>query len=402
MKLLFWVIALFALAAGLVVAARYNTGYVQFVLPPYRVEISMNLLVVIAVMAFSGGWFVLSLIKQALAMPARVREFRAQRAREKSDATLIDALQGFLAGRYGTAEKRALEARELGAHRAVATLIAARAAHELRAYDRRDEILKGWQSGAGYDELARVISTAGMMLDERRVEDALALIDTLGEKNSAALRLELRAYQQGRRWDDVVATIEQLERRRVYDATQSRELKRGARAEQIKRKALEAGALDEFWRRLPDDERKDPRIALIAAQCFMSLGGAAQARKIVEDALGMEWDAELVHLYGDIGGTDPLPQIENAEKWLRQHPGDGALLLALGKLCVAARLWGKAQSYLEASIAVEPSWSAHLAAGELQENLGNADAARRHFRESLELALVQLRAIGGGRRRTSV
>ena len=42
MKTLFWVVALFALAVGLVVAARYNEGYVLVVFPPYRIEVSVN------------------------------------------------------------------------------------------------------------------------------------------------------------------------------------------------------------------------------------------------------------------------------------------------------------------------------------------------------------------------
>jgi HemY protein len=68
-------------------------------------------------------------------------------------------------------------------------------------------------------------------------------------------------------------------------------------------------------------------------------------------------------------------------------------------LCAHQELWGKAQSYVEASIAIEPSYTAHLALAQLQERLGNADGARRHYRESLELAVGQLRQITGGRRR---
>ena len=402
MRFLFWVIALFTLAAGLVVAARYNTGYVQFVLPPHRVELSINLLIVLVAFFFIGGWIALGILREAVSMPRKVRDFRAQRAREKAEASLHEALQSFLGGRYGQAEKRALEARHLGAHRAVATLLAARAAHELRAYERRDDILKDWETGSSDDELARVVTCAGMLLDERRVDDALALLDTLGEKHTAALRLELRAHQLARHWDDVVVLIDQLERRRVYDSNQARELRRRARAEQIKRKALEADVLEEFWRRLPEGERRDTRIAAVAARCFLALGGTTQARRIIEDALDKVWDTDLVYLYGEAGSTEPLPQIERAEKWLREHAGDAVLLLALGQLCVAARLWGKAQSYLEASIAVEPSWSAHIAAAKLQEVLGNTDAARRHYRESLDHALAQLKDFGGGRRRTPI
>jgi HemY protein len=76
------------------------------------------------------------------------------------------------------------------------------------------------------------------------------------------------------------------------------------------------------------------------------------------------------------------------------------LLLTLGRLCAEQELWGKAQSYLDASVAVEPTWSAHLALAELHDGLGHADAARRHYRESLDLAVAQLKQLTGGRRRT--
>jgi HemY protein len=76
------------------------------------------------------------------------------------------------------------------------------------------------------------------------------------------------------------------------------------------------------------------------------------------------------------------------------------LLLTLGRLCARQGLWGKAQSYLEASIAIEPTHSALFALAQLQEKLGNAEAAHRHSRESLELAVGQLRQLTGGRRRT--
>jgi HemY protein len=84
-------------------------------------------------------------------------------------------------------------------------------------------------------------------------------------------------------------------------------------------------------------------------------------------------------------------QIERAESWLREHRADGALLLALGRLCARQELWGKAQSYLEAAISVEPTYAGHLELARLHEKLGNADAARRHERESLQLALLKLR-----------
>jgi HemY protein len=79
---------------------------------------------------------------------------------------------------------------------------------------------------------------------------------------------------------------------------------------------------------------------------------------------------------------------------------DAVLLLTLGRLCARQELWGKAQNYLEASISVEPLYSAHLMLAQLHDRLGNADAARRHYRASLDLAISQLKQMTGGRRRT--
>ncbi len=82
MKTLFWVVALFALAVGLVVAARYNDGYVLLVLPPYRVEISLNLLLVALAAGFVVMYSLVRLVSGAVQMPHRVREYRLATPRE--------------------------------------------------------------------------------------------------------------------------------------------------------------------------------------------------------------------------------------------------------------------------------------------------------------------------------
>jgi HemY protein len=79
-------------------------------------------------------------------------------------------------------------------------------------------------------------------------------------------------------------------------------------------------------------------------------------------------------------------QIEQAEKWLGQHSDDAGLLLALGKLCLHQKLWGKAQSYLDASVSVTPSHAAYTALGQLAERQGKAEEAFGYYRQAMELA----------------
>jgi len=397
-RALLWLIVIVALAVGLTLAAAYNRGYVLLVLPPYRIEISLNFLLILLVLGFAAGYASVRAATAALRLPRQVREYRAAQRREKAWATLAEALREYLAGRYRRAEQAAAACLEWREFDGLAALLAARATHELRDYERRDAYL-AQAAAASRDAPARVVTEAELMLEEHRYQDALDLLRRLPRRHTAALRLELRAQQQARNWLEVLALTEELRKRGVFDQAQADQLRRSALAENLKRKATDARALEEAWDKVPAAERAERRVALAAARGFIALGNGNRAHRIIEQAVGANWDSELVGLYAEGGGNDTVRRIERAEEWLKSHPRDAVLLLTLGRLCAAQGLWGKAQSYLEASVAVEPTYSAHLALARLQEQLGNAEAARRHDREGLRLALAQLAAATGGRRR---
>ena len=80
-------------------------------------------------------------------------------------------------------------------------------------------------------------------------------------------------------------------------------------------------------------------------------------------------------------------RLAKAEDWLTRNPRDPQLLLTLGRLCVQSQLWGKAESYLEASLAIEPGWEAHVELAHLAERINRTDDANRHYRAAAELSL---------------
>ena len=391
MKTLFWVIAIFALAVGLVVAARYNEGYVLVVLPPYRIEIALNLLLVLLAAGFVILYSVLRIVTGAVYIPARVRQYRLARRREKAQSSLLAALEAYFEGRYAKAEQAAAESMALGDNARLSGVVAARAAHELRAYDRRDTYLEQSSHGAPEDNALRIVTQAELLLEERRAQEALELLKGLPRKHTAALRLELKAQQQTRQWENVAALVTELERRGVFDAEQAAKLRTHALAENLKRKGHDAHTLDEAWKKLSDVQKRETPVAQAAAQCYVAFGRGREAQQIIEQSLEGSWHSELVALYSECAGGDTVRQIERAESWLAQHPGDAALLLTLGKLCARQGLWGKAENYLEAGISVEPTHIGHVELARLHERLGNSDAARRHYRDSLELALAKLK-----------
>jgi HemY protein len=76
-----WLLLLATLAAGLSLAAIHNDGYALFVLPPWRVEISLNLLLVLVLIGFFLCYLLLRALAALLVLPVSVREYRAQSAR---------------------------------------------------------------------------------------------------------------------------------------------------------------------------------------------------------------------------------------------------------------------------------------------------------------------------------
>jgi HemY protein len=140
-------------------------------------------------------------------------------------------------------------------------------------------------------------------------------------------------------------------------------------------------------------DQLNPRIAAAAARHAAALGKAALAREILERALAEEWAPPLVALYAEVPAQlDPaeraaeaLLRIECAERWLRERSRDAQLLAALGRLCAHAELWGKAESFLEASLSFEESRSARLELARLAERLGRRSDAEQHYRKAAEL-----------------
>src|SRR5438445_424847 len=138
MRALFWLLAVFAVAVALVILGRVGAGYVMFVYPPYRVELSLLFFVVASLAGFLLLYAAMRLLGHAVSLPTYVRAYRSRRRRERAHAALAAALQAYYEGRYARAEKEAAAAFEAGPTPGLAALLAARAAHQMRDFERRD------------------------------------------------------------------------------------------------------------------------------------------------------------------------------------------------------------------------------------------------------------------------
>jgi HemY protein len=393
-RVLFWFLTLAAAAVVVALAVKLNAGYALLVAPPYRIELSLNLLLLIVVGGFVALYLSIRLVSRTLRLPQQVRVWRRQQKIERARTMQDSAVIALLEGRYGKSRQHAQEALAIPGSSPVNALIAARASIDVRDLDAAEAFLASADAKTQSLAVPRFMLAAEIALERGQPLEALRLLQELRKEagmHTAALRLELRTLQAAGRWAEIPALLDQLVKRKVFDAAQADFVRVSAHSEHLKSLAQDANGLRDYWGRLPESSRIQPKVARAAAQSFLRLGGDREAVEILAASLDRDWDSDLVELYGQCHLADATRQLEQAERWLTTHNQDAVLLRVLGMLCQRAQLWGKAQTYLEASLALDDGWRAHLALGEMLGRQGRDTEANAHFVAALKLATDELK-----------
>lgn len=395
MRALFWLLAVCGAAVALALFGRLNEGVVVLVWPPWRMELSLLLAVIALIAAFALLYAAVSLLGHTLALPAKVAAYRERRKREQAQRALAVALQAYYEGRYARAEKEAALAWEAGVSPGVAALVAARAAHQLREFERRERWLERAAEAGEALNAATLLTQAELALEEldyAGARNALTSLHGAGPRHIAGARMLLRAERGARNWEGVLRLANMLGKRGAISPTLAAEYRVQAEIELLAGAAGDRDALAARWRRIAAEDQAHPRVAAAAARHASRAGDLEFARGILERSLAAEWSPNLVTLYGDLPAgeaqareREAQARIERAERWLPAHSNDPQLLATLGRLCAAAGLWGKAARYLEASVSFEDSRSARLELARLAEREGRMTEAQAQFRRAAEL-----------------
>ena len=97
MKTLFWALLLALVAALLAIAAQFNDGNVVILVPPYRIDLSLNLYLLLSVL-FALVVYVLAFVAhRAFDFPRQVALYRERREIVGGQRALMEAVQALLA-----------------------------------------------------------------------------------------------------------------------------------------------------------------------------------------------------------------------------------------------------------------------------------------------------------------
>ncbi len=384
------ILVILGLAAVLFV--REDPGFVMLRYRDYTVETTLAFMVGVVFALMVAFYIVVRVLRAVWRLPRSLRKStrnrRLDRARHHLNQGLIDLAEG----RFEQAENQLMRLVGHSESPLVHYLAAARAAQLQGKHDARDTYLKAAHEANPDAELAIGVTQAELQLAHQQTEQALATLTHLrsvAPKHNYVLMLLARAYYELEDWRALIEILPDVRRKKLMKESRLAEMEQAGYRGALKLAATSQQSVEQAWGKLPKALQIDPAMIrfyldLMAKHRWYS----ANAEQLVVRALEARWDDALIEVYGRFEAKDPAAQLARAEKWLDDFGHNEQLLLALGRIAMRAKLWGKAQGYLEASIGARPTPAACLALAELfDRQLQQPDQASKYYRQGLKLSL---------------
>lgn len=381
-------------AIALVVAALLvsDYGYVLITSGDWTFENSLTRAIVIASVPLILLYFALRALSRLWNLPALLRGFMQRRKNESARRNIIRGLIELTEGHWHKAELVLTKNIEHADTPLLNYLLAARAAQQQDADDRRDRYLRLAHEVTPKADIAIGLTQAELQLAHSQTEHALATLTHLRQlapKHPYVLKLLSTLYVQLNEWGKLAELLPEIRKRGVIQGRKLQELERTTYSQFLRfvSGSQSVYTLEEQWKSLPRPLRADVEIFRVYVDCLLQTKQWASAERQLRAFLAKEWDENLVLMYSRIETTQPKKLLDHAETWLKDHGRSPKLLLTLGRLCMRLQLWGKARVYFETSLAVQPTIEAYGELAELLESLGERDSAHECFRKGLALAI---------------
>ena len=421
MRAALWLLALFGVAVASALFAGNNQGTVTLFWPPYRIDFSLNLVLLLLALGFVTLHAALRGLAVLLALPRQTQRWRLHQRERTMHAAMVDAVVLLLAGRFLRARKVALEAlaqeeslarspaslphgRTL---RALAHLLAAESSQALqdqtaRDHHRQQALEHAPEQGTQTElELREGIElrAAHWALDSREPDTALERLASLtqgGARRTLALRTRLKSLRMAGHTQEALETARLLAKHRAFSGSVAQSILSGLALELID-SAHDPAQLQHTWDALEPAERERPELAIAAAQRMVQLGGAQDTVRqwllpawehmvSAPDALPEHHALKLVRaLESGLEGLD-APWLARIEAAAQANPRDTRLHYLAGIACLRRQLWGKAEQRLLQSTrqlqdtSLRRSAWQHLA--ELAEHRGDTEAAAQAWKSA--------------------
>lgn len=386
MRLTLWFLGLFGMAVALALFASTNPGTVTVFWPPYRVDLSLNLVVLVLIVMFGLVHVALKGLSALFAIPRQARSWRLRYQERLMHSALLDALSHLVAGRFIRARKGAEQvlAREAALTRGgevwpdaprlrvLAHLLAAESAQALQDKAAREThfqqaLAESAAADASGTRDGLQLRAVRWSLEDRDPAAALSWLAQLPSgvaRRTVALRLRLKVARLAGQHDLALETARLLVKHKAFSEAAAHSLVRALALEYIQT-AQEPERLAQIWSRLEPGEKTVPEVATAAAGRLLRLGGdVSQAfdwllpvwERLVNPSQGLSQDQKIVLVrimengFSAAGVTIDTSWLSRIERAQQAAPGDAALQYLAGVACLHLQLWGKAQQLIRQAL----------------------------------------------------
>jgi HemY protein len=428
MRAALWFLALFGIAVAVAVFAGNNDATVTLYWVPYRVDLSLNFVILALVFSFALVYAAIRTAALLFALPEQAQRWRALQKERAINAELFNAQSHFLAGRYIRSRKSALSALSLDKSRehshpkatdlvgnepqlrALAHVMAAQSAHALQDKAARDahlkQALENQSQRASLDTREGTqLLAASWALDDRDASTALKWLAQLpsgAARRTLALRLKLKAAQLGNSSSEALETTRLLAKHHAFSKDVAPSLIKSLVLKRMD-DARDAAQIQATWRALDASDRLQPDLAIHAAFKLNVMGGQLQQ---VTDWLLPAWTAlvgseiglstidsarcaELIQTLEAILAAQDMAWLARIEQAQLANPRDARLQYLAGIACKSHQLWGKAQQQLSQAAPQLKDTNlkrrAWCALAELAEQRGDAVAAGSAWKNAAQI-----------------
>ncbi|MGV6857804.1 MAG: heme biosynthesis HemY N-terminal domain-containing protein [bacterium] len=389
MRFLFLTILVLLAAALFTSFALSEPGYVLLGYGKTSIELPLVDFFLVLLAVLLAIYLIVKLIRTVFSTPRRLRGFQQQRKGHKARKGLTRGLIDMAAGEWASAEKAVVAAAARSEVPLLNYLVAAHAAQQQEATERRDEHIRKAIEADPLAEVAVGLTQAELQIRQKQYEEALATLQHLEElapKHKFVKKQLARLFFKLKDWQHLAELLPTLRKQGGLSKDELQEMVAATMKARMEY-AAEGGDLTELrrlWGEVPKAERMRPELAAPYVRLLLGLQETDEAEAVLAASLEQGLDDRLLKLYSEIDFSSPGQAIAKLESWQsKAAENNPTLLMALARVSLQSKLWGKARSALEQSIALAPSAEAYETMARLQEETGDKDQALAAYRAAL-------------------
>lgn len=376
MKKLIILIIVFALTIGmawLVPVFIRNPGLVQLEFMGYFIQMPLVVALLIGLSVFLSVWIIWYLLR----LPGKAaRNFKHNNSRRKFASGLLALSEG----KWVSAEKLLVKSATRSPTPELSFMAAARAAMAQNDLAKAESYLD--QAEKVIDNPLTVdLTRCELWIKAEQADKAMTLLQIILKSypnNPRAVHLLTQAAQLNNNWEELRRILPKASKLKVINTQQQLLLTTHTLSEQMKT-ASNADELMAVW----SDMTKTVRQQLFDgfAQNALRVGAYQELTDAIERHQKQEFSETMVSYWAQLP-YNLNHRIKVAEKWLQSHTSSAVLLSCLGQLYIQKKQWDVAQSFLDQSLAIEPSAQVNQLLGQVYAAQKKPEKALQHFQQA--------------------